>query len=66
MKSLSFCVRYGRCARIAIVSVAYVWIFADQDGDVMFGVFRPVGLLILVAIIVTFGITSLPEPQHKT
>jgi len=43
---------------VAIISVAYMWIFADKVGDVLFGVFLPIGLLILVAIIVTFGVTS--------
>jgi len=43
---------------VAIISVAYMWIFADKVGDVLFGVFLPVGLLVLVAIIVTFGMAS--------
>ena len=51
---------------VAIISVAYMWIFADKVGDVLFGVFLPIGLLILVAIIVTFGITSKSEPENKT
>ncbi len=51
---------------VAIISVAYMWIFADKLGDVLFGVFLPIGLLILVAIIVTFGITSKSEPENKT
>ena len=51
---------------VAIISVAYMWIFADKLGDVLFGVFLPVGLLILVAIIVTFGITSSSGPENKT
>ena len=51
---------------VAIISVAYMWIFADKLGDVLFGVFLPVGLLILVAIIVTFGITLSSEPENKT
>ena len=51
---------------IAIISVAYMWIFADKLGDVLFGVFLPVGLLILVAIIVTFGITLSSGPENKT
>ncbi len=46
---------------VAAIAVAYMWIFADKLGDVLFGVFLPVGLLILVAIIVTFGITSRSE-----
>ena len=50
---------------VAIISVAYMWIFADKLGDVLFGLFLPVGLLILVAIIVTFGIMSMSEPENK-
>jgi len=51
---------------VAIISVAYMWIFADKLGDVLFGVFLPVGLLILVAIIVTFGLTLSSGPENKT
>lgn len=51
---------------VAIISVAYMWIFADKLGDVLFGVFLPIGLLIFVAIIVTFGITSKSELDNKT
>jgi len=51
---------------VAIISVTYMWIFADKLGDVLFGVFLPVGLLILVAIIVTFGITLSSGPENKT
>ena len=38
---------------IALISVAYMWIFADKIGDVLFGVFLPIGLLVLVALVVT-------------
>lgn len=38
---------------VAAISVAYMLIFADKIGDILFGVFLPVGLLVLVAIIVT-------------
>jgi len=51
---------------VAVISVAYMWIFADRIGDVLFGVFLPVGLLVLVAIIVTFGIASISEPDKKS
>ncbi len=46
---------------IAIIAVAYMWIFADKLGDALFGVFLPIGLLVLVALIVTFGTTSRSE-----
>jgi len=38
---------------ITVISAVYMWVFADKIGDVLFGVFLPVGLLVLVATIVT-------------
>ncbi len=38
---------------IAIISAVYMWVFADKIGDILFGVFLPVGLLVLAAIVVT-------------
>ncbi len=43
---------------VAAISVAYMWIFADKIGDALFGLLLPIGLLVLVAIIVTFGVSS--------
>lgn len=51
---------------VAIISVVYMWVFADRVGDVLFGVFLPVGLLVLVAIIVTFGIVSFSGQEKKS
>jgi hypothetical protein len=51
---------------VAVISVAYLWIFADKVGDVLFGVFLPVGLLVLVAILVTFGIMSVSGSEKKS
>lgn len=50
---------------VAFISVAYMWIFADKIADA-FGVLMPVGLLVLVALIVTLGVTSRSEPERKT
>jgi len=50
---------------VAIISSVYMWVFASKLGDVMFGVFLPVGLLVLVAIIVTFGVASIGESEKK-
>ncbi len=38
---------------IAIISAVYMWVFADKISDILFGVFLPVGLLVLAAIVVT-------------
>ncbi len=51
---------------VAIISVVYMLVFANKVGDVLFGVFLPIGLLVLVAIIVTFGLLSKSEPENKT
>jgi hypothetical protein len=46
---------------VAVISSVYMWLFADKVGDVLFGVFLPVGLLVFVALIVTFVVISKPE-----
>jgi hypothetical protein len=45
---------------VTIISVAYMLIFGSQIGDVFFGVFLPVGLLVFVAALVTAYVTSKP------
>jgi len=50
---------------IAIISAVYMWVFADKVGDVLFGVFLPIGLLVLVAVVVTFSLMSRSEPEKK-
>ena len=43
---------------VAIISSVYMWIFAEKVGDILFGVFLPVGVLVLVALIVTFVVSA--------
>jgi hypothetical protein len=43
---------------IAVISVVYMWVFADKVGDILFGVFLPIGLLVLVALIVTVVVVN--------
>jgi branched-subunit amino acid permease len=50
---------------VAIISVAYMWLFADKIGDILFGMFLPVGLLVLVAVIVTIVVSSSAKPENK-
>ena len=49
---------------VAVISSVYMYLFKDQIGDILFGVFLPVGLLVLVAFIVTFGVSS-SAPEKK-
>jgi len=43
---------------VAIIASVYMIVFARSVGDVLFGVFLPVGLLVLVALFVTIYVTS--------
>jgi hypothetical protein len=46
---------------VAVISSVYMWLFADKVGDVLFGIFLPVGLLVFVALVVTVVVISKPE-----
>jgi len=50
---------------IAIISSVYMWLFAEKVGDVLFGIFLPVGLLVFVAFIVTVVVISKPESEKE-
>jgi hypothetical protein len=39
---------------LALIASVYMIVFADKIGDILFGVFLPVGALVLVGLIVTF------------
>jgi len=43
---------------VALISSVYVWVALGGGylGDIMFGLFLPIGLLIMVALAVTFGL----------
>ncbi len=43
---------------VAMIASVYMFVFGSQIGDVLFGVFLPVGLLVLVALIVTIYVAS--------
>ena len=49
---------------IAIISSVYMFVFG-REVDVIFGVFMPIGLLILVAVMVTFLVLSTFENKKK-
>ena len=50
---------------VAIISSVYMLVFGNEIGDIMFGVFVPIGMLILVAVIVTFMVLSSSEPKKE-
>lgn len=43
---------------VAVISAVYMLVFGSQIGDILFGVFLPVGLLVLVAVFVTIFVSS--------
>ena len=48
---------------VTVIAAVYMLAFSSKIGDVMFGVFLPVGLLVIVALAVTFAV--LPKEQSK-
>ncbi len=43
---------------VALIAVVYMLVFGNSIGDILFGVFLPVGALVLVALIVTIYVSS--------
>lgn len=50
---------------IAIISSVYMWLFADKLGDILFGLFLPIGALVFVAFIVTVIVLSKSEAAQN-
>ena len=48
---------------LALIASVYMIVFAGKLGDILFGVFLPVGLLVLVGLAVTFFLASNPEQK---
>ena len=43
---------------VAIIASVYMLVFAGSVGDVLFGVFLPVGALVAIALIITIILSS--------
>ncbi len=43
---------------VALIASVYMVVFANSIGDVLFGVFLPVGVLVAVAVLITVYVTS--------
>jgi hypothetical protein len=50
-------------AAVAVIASVNMLVFGSQIGDIFFGVFLPVGFLVIVALIVTFSV--LPHEESK-
>jgi hypothetical protein len=48
---------------VAIIASVYMIVFAGSLGDILFGVFLPVGALVFVALIVTLILSSNKEEK---
>ena len=51
---------------VAIISSVYMFVFANSIGDILFGVFLPVGLLVLVAFVLTIYVASSSNQDKPT
>jgi hypothetical protein len=49
---------------VTLIASVYMIMFAGSLGDILFGVFLPVGLLVLVALIVTIYVTSAHKERN--
>ena len=49
---------------VATISSVYMFVFGNEV-DIMFGVFVPIGMLILLAVIVTFMVLSSAKPEKE-
>jgi hypothetical protein len=50
---------------VAVIASVYMLVFGGIVGDVFFGVFLPVGLLVIVALAVTFRVLASVESEKK-
>ena len=52
---------------VTVISSIYIWITLSERilGDYLFGLIIPIGLLILVALTVTFGLPIRESPSEK-
>jgi len=50
---------------VAVIASVYMIVFASLVGDVLFGVFLPVGLLVAVALFVTIYVTSTSNKEEN-
>jgi len=49
---------------VAIIASVYMLVFGSRVGDVFFGVFLPVGLMVVAALAVTFQVLSSPQSKQ--
>ncbi len=50
---------------LALIGSVYMIVFAGKLGDVLFGVFLPIGLLVLVGLVVTVVLSSRSEKEKN-
>lgn len=50
---------------IAVIASVYMFVFGSRVGDILFGVFLPVGLMVMAALAVTFQVLSSPSSKQQ-
>jgi outer membrane murein-binding lipoprotein Lpp len=53
---------------VAVISSVYIWVALGGGylGDILFGLLLPIGALVLVAFVVTFGVQGGFESENKS
>jgi len=51
---------------VAVIASVYMWVFGSRVGDILFGVFLPVGLMVAAALAVTYQVLSSPQQKQQS
>ena len=58
-------IAFGCWISVTIIAVVYMLVFGQTVGDIMYGVFMPIGMLLLFAFFVTIIVVNDNEPKQN-
>ena len=58
-------IAFGCWISVTIIAVVYMLVFGQTVSDIMYGVFMPIGMLLLFAFFVTIIVVNDNEPKQN-
>ncbi|HER54663.1 MAG TPA: hypothetical protein ENO13_02050 [Candidatus Bathyarchaeota archaeon] len=58
-------IAFGCWISVTVIAVVYMLVFGQTVGDIMYGVFMPIGMLLLFAFFVTIIVVNDNEPKQN-
>ena len=58
-------IAFGCWISVAVIAVVYMIVFGQTVGDIMYGVFMPIGFLLLFAFAVTIIVVNDNQPKQN-